>query len=197
MNEPSRFWSLINPADHWLIRKINLDWSHPVLDTILPFFRETGFWFPLYLLLITFVSINFGVKGFWWIIGFLLSAALADIVSTQLIKETVLRARPCQDPSVGPDLRFFISYCPGNSSFTSSHATTHFAVAMFFYITLRSVFRQSWVFFIWAFLVAYTQVYVGVHYPSDVICGGIVGIGIGFMISKMFLKQVGMLSFDK
>jgi membrane-associated phospholipid phosphatase len=193
----SPFWDYIDPADQWLIKHINQTWGNSLFDTVLPFLRETGFWLPLYLMLAMFVCINFGVRGVWWILGFLLTAALADIISSQIIKQTIWRIRPCQDPEIGPQLRFFINYCPGSSSFTSSHATTHFGQAMFFYLTLRSVFRQAWLFFIWAFMIAYTQVYVGVHYPFDVICGGILGCGIGFITSKLYLKQVGMLSLDK
>jgi len=190
-------WSYIDPIDRWLIKHINQDWGNPVFDAILPFVRETATWLPLYFFLILFVTINFGVKGLWWVIGFLLTAALADIISSHFIKQWVLRTRPCQDPIVGPQLRFFINYCPGSSSFTSSHATSHFAQAMFFYITLRNVSRWAWVFFLWAFIISYTQVYVGVHYPFDVLCGGIVGCGIGFIVSKMYLKQAGLLSLVK
>ena len=193
----SPFWDYIDPADQWLIKHINQTWGNSFFDTVLPFVRETGFWLPLYLLLAMFVCINFGIRGVWWIVGFLLTAALADIISSQIIKQTIWRIRPCQDPEIGPQLRFFINYCPGSSSFTSSHATTHFGQAMFFYLTLRSVFKQAWLFFIWAFMIAYTQVYVGVHYPFDVLCGGILGCGIGFITSKLYLKQVGMLSLDK
>ncbi|MHA4844266.1 phosphatase PAP2 family protein [Flavitalea antarctica] len=190
-------WKYIDPIDRWLIRHINQDWGNPGFDYVLPFFRETGVWLPLYLFLCLFVVINFGNRGLWWILGFLLSAALADIISSHVIKEIVMRTRPCQDPIVGPQLRFFINYCPGSSSFTSSHATSHFAQGMFFYMTLRTVFKWAWIFLVWAFAISYTQVYVGVHYPFDVLCGGLVGCGIGFIISKLHVKQAGFLSFDK
>lgn len=190
-------WNIIDPADQWLIRHINQDWGNPVFDYVLPFMRETGTWLPLYLFLVLFVTINFGIRGFWWLLGFLLTAALADIVSSHVIKNAVMRTRPCQDPEIGPQLRFFINYCPGSSSFTSSHATSHFALAMFFYMTLKHLSRWVWLFFVWAGLIAYTQVYVGVHYPFDVLCGGILGCGIGLLVSKMYLKQAGMLSLVK
>jgi membrane-associated phospholipid phosphatase len=191
------FWSYIDPADRWLIKHINQDWGNAFFDAVLPFMRETAVWFPLYLFLFIFVTINFGTKGLWWIIAFLVTAAMADIISSQFIKQTVMRIRPCQDPVVGPQLRFFINYCPGSSSFTSSHATSHFAQGMFFYLTLKNVSKWAWVFLVWAFIISYTQVYVGVHYPFDVLCGGILGCGIGFIISKLYLKQAGLLSLDK
>jgi membrane-associated phospholipid phosphatase len=189
------FWQLIQPVDEWLVTHINQDWSNSFLDTVLPFCRETLFWIPLYLFLLLFVSINFKAKGLWWIMGFVLVAALADIISSQLIKPNVFRTRPCQDDAVAPQLRFFINYCPHSSSFTSSHATSHFAQAMYLFMTLRFIMgKWASVFFVWAFIIAYTQVYVGVHYPFDVFCGALLGCGIGFMIGKLFHKRVGMLA---
>lgn len=191
------FWQQIQPVDVWLITHINQQWGNDFFDTVLPFLRESLFWVPLYLFLLLFVTSNFGIKGWWWVLGVVLTAALADIISSQIIKENVMRLRPCQDPDVGPRLRFFINYCPRSSSFTSSHATSHFAQAMFFFLTLRNISKWVGLFFLWAFLIAYTQVYVGVHYPFDVFCGSILGCLIGFFMAKMFRKQIGILSLDK
>lgn len=189
------FWQLIQPVDAWLITHINQDWSTPFLDTVLPFMRETMTWIPLYLFLLLFVTTNFGIKGWWWVMGVVLAAALSDLISSQLIKQTIMRVRPCQDEVLGPQLRFFINYCPHSSSFTSSHATNHFAQATFFFMTLRPVIgKWANLFFVWAFIIAYTQVYVGVHYPFDVFCGALLGIGIGFLLSKLFQKRIGLLT---
>jgi len=189
------FWQRIQPFDTWLITHINQDWGSSTLDTILPFMRETLFWIPLYLFLVLFTTINFKIKGLWWVLGVVLTAALADIVSSQFIKQTIMRVRPCQDPSVASQLRFFINYCPRSSSFTSSHACSHFAQAMFFFLTLRNIWgKWTGLFFAWAFIIAYTQVYVGVHYPFDVFCGAILGCGIGFATGKLFNNKIGILS---
>ena len=103
-----------------------------------------------------------------------------------------MRVRPCRDLSVAQQIRFFVVYCPGSSSFTSSHATSHFAQAMFFFLTLKSVAgKWAWLFFAWAFSIAYTQVYVGVHYPFDVFCGALLGCGIGFLIARLYTRQFG------
>ncbi len=188
------FWQQMQPFDTWLLTHINQDWSSSLLDTVLPFMRETLFWIPLYLFLVLFVAANFKAKGLWWLLGFILTAAVSDIISSQIIKQYVMRVRPCQDASVSQHIRFFVNYCPQNSSFTSSHACSHFAQAMFFSLTLRSVIGK-WVglFFAWAFIIAYTQVYVGVHYPFDVFCGGLLGCGIGFATGKTFNNKIGIL----
>ncbi|RYY21501.1 MAG: hypothetical protein EOO04_18145, partial [Chitinophagaceae bacterium] len=78
-------WKYIDPVDRWLITHINQDWGNPVFDYVLPFLRETGVWLPLYFFLCIFVALNFGTRGLWWIVGFLLTAALADIISSHLI----------------------------------------------------------------------------------------------------------------
>jgi len=189
------FWQQIQPFDAWLLTHINQDWGNPLLDTMLPYMRETLFWMPLYLFLLLFTTSNFGVKGWWWALGVVLTAALADLVSSQLIKPNIIRMRPCGDETVSQQIRFLVNYCPHSSSFTSSHATTHFAQAMFFFLTLRPVMgKWAPVFFVWAFIIAYTQVYVGVHYPFDVFCGALLGCAIGFMVSNLFHKRIGSLT---
>ena len=189
------FWHLVQPLDTWLITHINQAWGNSFFDAVLPFVRETLFWVPLYLFLILFTTMNFRVKGLWWVLGFVLTAALADLVSSQLIKPNIIRVRPCRDDVVAGQIRFFVNYCPHSSSFTSSHATSHFAQAMFLFLTFRT-FMGRWasIFFLWAFIIAYTQVYVGVHYPFDVFCGAILGCGIGYMVSKLFKNRIGLLT---
>lgn len=192
------FWQHIQPFDTWLLTHINQDWSNSFFDTIMPYLRETKFWIPLYLFLLLFATINFKAKAWWWIGAAVLVAASADLISSKAIKPYIIRDRPCNDLSVMQQIRFFVNYCPQSSSFTSSHATSHFAQAMFFFLTLRHVIgKWALLFFLWAFAIAYTQVYVGVHYPFDVFCGGLLGCGIGFAIAKLFHNRVGMLSLDK
>jgi len=193
----SSIWQLIHPFDEWLLVKMNNDWGNSYFDRLLPLFRETIFWFPLYLFVFMWVIMKFRIQGLWWVAGLLLTAALSDLLSSQVIKVLIFRTRPCQDAEVGNMIRFIINYCPKSSSFTSSHATTHFGQAMFYFITLRHVSRWWMLAFGWAFAIMYTQVYVGVHYPSDVMCGALLGCIIGWVTGKLFIKQTGMLSLDK
>jgi len=90
-------------------------------------------------------------------------------------------------------MRFLANYCPTNSSFTSSHACNHFAMAFFIYRTLKHTSPWWRLVFIWAFLISYAQVYVGVHYPLDVTAGAIVGSCIGWLTSPLFRFQAGTL----
>jgi undecaprenyl-diphosphatase len=142
---------------------------------------------------VVLVLLNFGRKGWLWILGGVLTIAITDQVSSNLIKEFVFRLRPCRDPSMADQLRFFIRYCPGSSSFTSSHATNHFGFACFVIFTLRQ-YIGPWLYLLLllAASVAYAQVYVGVHYPIDVICGAAIGSFIGYGMSLIFNKKIGL-----
>jgi undecaprenyl-diphosphatase len=83
-----------------------------------------------------------------------------------------------------------VTYCPQSSSFTSSHAMNHFCFATFLYFTLHDaalIWRRLAL--IWAGLICFGQVYVGVHFPLDVLAGGILGALFGYIVAKLFNSQ--------
>ena len=125
--------------DRQLFNLINERGSSTLLDIILPFLRESQFWVPFYLFMLLFMTFNFGKMGLWWMLVFILTAILADIISSHIIKENIMRIRPCRDPALAAEVIFRVNYCPKSSSFTSSHATSHFALSMFIYQTLKRV----------------------------------------------------------
>jgi membrane-associated phospholipid phosphatase len=178
-------------TDYWLFFKINGTWTNGYLDAIFPFLRESVFWIPLYLFLLIFIWMNFGVPGLYWAVVFICTASICDIISSHLIKETIMRLRPCRTPALMGRVQFLAKYCPMSSSFVSSHATTHFGMAVFAYSTLRKfIHRWAGLFFLWAGLISYAQVYVGVHFPLDVFCGALVGCLIGTMMSRLFNRYI-------
>lgn len=180
--------------DYTLFHKINGEWHNSFFDLVLPFLREPMFWVPLYFFLAVFVVINFRSKGLYWVLFFIVNAMMSDLISSRLVKENFFRLRPCRDPLISDTVRFIAEYCPVSSSFTSSHATNHFAVAMFIFITFRKVLNPWWALvFLWAFAICYAQVYVGVHFPTDVICGAILGLIIGYIPSIIFKRKIGLL----
>ncbi|MFY0253871.1 phosphatase PAP2 family protein [Chitinophaga sp. 30R24] len=169
---------------------INGQWHNAFLDVVMPFLREPYVWAPLYLFLALFVTINYGWKGLFWIMFFLLCFGVADQTSLYL-KGAVGRVRPCRDPVVSHFTRLLVMYCPGSGSFTSNHAANHFALATFCFITLKSAFRRyTWLFFAWAASIGYAQIYVGVHYPLDVFGGAIMGIIIGLLAGSFFQRRI-------
>ena len=180
--------------DKWLFTKINQSSANSLFDTILPFFREPLVWIPLYLFFILYAIYNFPKKALAWIIGMGLTATTTDIISSRIIKPFIGRKRPCNDVEMIDTIRLLISNCGQNGSFTSSHAANHFGIAMFIYITMRNIWgNYTYLFFIWAALISYAQIYVGVHYPFDILGGAIVGCSAGYFIAKIFTKKIGSI----
>lgn len=180
--------------DYWLFFKVNGTWTNNFFDTVFPLVRESVIWIPLYLFLLVFILTNFGSQGIYWAVALICTASVCDIFSSHLIKEIIFRLRPCRNPEVEDHVRFLVIYCPRSSSFISSHATTHFGIAMFLYKTLRR-YAPYWMglFFVWAAMIAYAQVYVGVHFPIDIICGALVGCLLGSAISLLFNKYIQLI----
>lgn len=179
--------------DRWLFQLINAEWTHPVGDLFFPLLRNAFFWSPVYLFLLLFTILNFKSKGWWWCAFFLCCFALTDIISTQIFKESFQRLRPCMDAITAAEARMLIP-CSGSFGFVSSHAANHFGMAMFMYGTLH-FWAKKWILlaFLWAALVSYAQLYVGAHFPFDVLGGALLGMTIGWLVAKVFKKIVGGL----
>lgn len=165
--------------DYQLMLLVNREMVHPLLDILALFLRESIFHLPLYAFIILVAFQVFEKKVLWWTIGAIALIAFSDIVSSQLIKTYFARPRPCRDPFMAGQIRFLARYCGANGSFTSSHAVNHFAFASFVVSTMKDASRWFNLLFLWAFSIAYAQVYVGVHYPSDVVVGAFLGIVFG------------------
>ena len=170
---------------------INRYATHPLLDTVMPFLRDQYFWSPLYLFIIVYLFFHYPRRTAWLMLGgVLLVVLLSDQISSSLIKPYFERLHPCRDPDFTQYVHLLIP-CGSGKSFVSSHAANHFAVATYFSVLFQS-FRLTFLAFLWASIVAYGQVYVGVHYPSDVLFGSLLGIGIGAIIVllvKSFLAR--------
>lgn len=173
--------NFITDTDQYLFHLINIGLSTDALDSILPWLRNDKFWIPLYVFLLSFLLFNFGRKSYWLILFVILTASAADIISSRVVKPLVKRERPCRSEYVD-EVRLLV-HCGSGYSFTSSHATNHFAVAAFLSMTLGQFFRKLPMFlYSWAAIIALSQVYVGVHFPLDVMGGAVLGL----IIAKVF-----------
>ncbi len=177
--------------DQWLFEKINQFWISPFFDWLMPFVRHQEIWYPFYLFLLVFVLFNFKMKGYWWSATLIMTIIISDLASSALVKSLVGRLRPCQDPDIMDRVRLLVNYCPPHSSFTASPACNHFAAAWFIFITLNQTGYWRWLLFPWAFMISYAQIYVGVHFPLDVVGGSILGSAIGLGMSRFFRMQFG------
>lgn len=191
------FLQRLEQWDKWLFLQFNSGLTNPVFDSLMPFLRNGQHWAPLYLFLGSFVLLNFKSKGAWWILFFVATVAITDMTGTYLFKHNFNRLRPCNDPDFFFHVRLLVKQCGVGRSFTSNHAANHFGMATFFFITLRPVFKKwAWVGFLWAGLIAYAQIYVGLHYPSDVLAGALLGLLAGSITGKLFNKRYGFSIFD-
>lgn len=187
INNASFLPEILKRWDRSLFYKVNGQWHNSFLDAVIPYLREPMVWVPFYFFLAIFVAVNFKWKGLLWILFLIVTAMITDYTSSNIIKGLFFRLRPCRDPEIAHHIRFFISYCPISSSFVSSHAVNHFAISTFIFVTFKDAISTKWGFiFLWAALICYAQVYVGVHFPVDVIAGSIVGIILGYISSKLF-----------
>ena len=171
--------------DQNIFSAINQGLSNPFFDWLMPYLRNRFFWSPVYLFLAVFFVRNYGKRGWMLLLFFGLTFGVTDYLTSSVIKPSVERLRPCNDPEIKTDMNILIA-CGSGYSFPSTHAANHFALAFF----LINMFFGRWklilpVVFLWAFLISFAQVYVGVHYPLDVTFGAVIGSLTGFMMAAI------------
>jgi len=191
------FWQTLEKWDQWLFVQLNSRFTNPVFDAVLPYLRNSLVWVPLYLFVLVFIALNYGRRGWWWSLGFICTIAIADMVGTRIFKEGIQRLRPCQDPDFLMYVRLLVRQCSGGYSFVSNHAANHFGMATYVSLTFWPVFRR-WVYisYLWAFFIAYAQVYVGVHYPLDVLGGAALGTLAGLLTAWVVNNKTGSFTAD-
>ncbi len=151
-------------------------------DPIMIFFSGKLTWLPFYLAIVFFMYIKFGWRLVWPLLAVALVVTLADQTSVHLFKNVFERLRPCHNPEIKELIHLATGRCAGGRfGFVSSHAANTFGVAVF----LSQLFRIRWFtifILIWAAAVSYSRIYLGVHYPADIIVGGMLGTICGYII---------------
>ncbi len=154
---------------------------------------EVLIWIPLYLGLIVLVFWIFKWKSSFFILFFILLNVLAtDQGSVRLFKQQFERSRPCHEEHLQPQIRLVKGSCGGAYGFISSHASNTFGLAFFLGLLFRR--RFPWLYYsllIWALAVSYSRIYLGVHYPGDILGGALYGALCGtglFLILDSWLN---------
>ncbi|MGI9544070.1 MAG: phosphatase PAP2 family protein [Cyclobacteriaceae bacterium] len=157
----------------------------PILDTLMLWATNKYFWTPLYLLLIFFISKEYKWSGIYLIVTIILVVVLANEVTSSFMKPYFQRLRPCYDSDLQETIHL-IKRCGGRFGFASSHASNHFGLATIVWLLFGTRYRITALLFPWAALIAYSRVYIGVHYPLDILVGALVGGIVGWIVFKLF-----------
>jgi len=160
----------------------------PAWDGFWGFISERSYWIPLYILLLFLLYRNFGLRKTILILGLTLLMVLVTDQITNLFKDGFQRLRPCFTPEFEGLMRPVGCERRGLFGFTSAHASNHFAVAILLGLIFRTKFKwMIYALLIWAAFISYSRIYLGVHFPLDVICGGTMGLITGFGFYKLFV----------
>jgi undecaprenyl-diphosphatase len=175
----SRFFLFLNG--------LHVDW----MDKVMIFITDMWIWFPLYIILVYWVVRQYG-KRYWWIILAVgLVVFCSDQLASHVCKPLFQRLRPCYNTDFQDIIYLPKGLAGGKYGFVSSHAANTFSVATFLTAVLTKC--RPWaaiVLFLWALLSSYSRIYIGFHYPGDIVCGAVLGVLVGMILWKVFQLTV-------
>ena len=159
----------------------------PAFDKIMWFITTIQTWIPLYALIIFFIFRQFKWQGLWVLLGVAVLITITDQLTSSIMKPFFERLRPCHDETIKHLVHNYMR-CGGLYSFVSGHSANSFAIATFVFLLFKKRYPVFGWLFLWATIVAYTRVYLGVHFPGDIIVGGAIGAGLGWVIYLALIR---------
>ena len=158
----------------------------PWLDNFMFWVSDTEIWFPLYAIFIGMMIKSFKWDAIWLLLAIALLITLTDQITSGFMKPFFGRFRPTHDPEIGHLVHTVNNYRGGTYGFASSHASNTFGLISFLWLVFKEKYHWFKWLFAWAALVAYSRIYLGVHYPGDIVVGGLIGIFLGWCIFKTY-----------
>jgi undecaprenyl-diphosphatase len=156
----------------------------PFLDQVMWIISAKITWVPVYLAILIYLGIKNKNRLYIIILMVIVAITLSDQMSV-VLKNLTQRPRPCHEEALYGMVHIVRGYCGGLYSFVSSHASNSFTVAFFSLFFIRRRWFSTGM-IIWALVIGYSRVYLGVHYPGDIICGSILGALIGSGVFRLY-----------
>ncbi len=154
-------------------------------DKIMWWFSGTTFWIPMYAVIVGYIIFKYRWKAIITLVFIAIVVTLADQISVHAFKEVFQRLRPCHNKDLQALIHTVNHKCGGQYGFVSSHAANTFAVAIFLHLLIKNQ-KFSVFIFTWATVVSYSRIYLGVHFPFDVLGGATLGALIGYGVFKAY-----------
>lgn len=166
------------------------------LDEVMYWTSDREFWFPFYALILIWMGWKFRGRAVGVVLALALAVALSDQVTSSLMKPFFLRLRPCHEPAIDQWVHV-VWECGGTYGFSSSHAANSFSFAAILYLLLPAYRPFTRFLFVWAVVISYSRIYVGAHYPLDLLAGAGVGTLVGVLCAnfyRFFTKTINVPS---
>ena len=160
----------------------------PTFDGLWLIITKQAYWTPFFLFLAYLVYKKLGLKNLGIIILFIATILLCCNTSVEFFKSTFHRLRPCNDPEIKGIIR--IVHQSDSYSFFSGHASNSMATMMFLFLILKRYYKYSYLIFLYPLIFAYSRIYLGVHFPSDILTGYLFGALFGIVFYSLYKKNI-------
>lgn len=155
-------------------------------DNLWLIITKQAYWTPFFLFLAYLLYKKIGIKKLGIVILFIAFILLCCNTSVEFFKATFQRLRPCNDPEIKDIIR--IVHQSDTYSFFSGHASNSMATMMFLFLILKKYYKYIFLIFLYPLIFAYSRIYLGVHFPTDIITGYVFGAIFGFVFYKIYQK---------
>lgn len=167
-------------------------------DEIMGWMTAKQSWYPLYGIIIGFIFIKFKKERWLIFISITILITITELVASGFFKPYIGRLRPCHDPTIKALVHTINGACGSMYGYFSAHASNTFGLAGFIFFMLKNDKKYIWITYfllLWATIISYSRIYVGVHYPLDIMSGGIFGFITSFFIFKLYSILVNKLLY--